>query len=280
MIVNSCETVCLALGPYRNLTTLTASTLFLHPNCQVLNHAGQRIFDSQIDFLKFYSRENLDRFIANALDFAAGGERGNFGGSITLSHAFGDKYRMKEIFQQTGMGLVKDDVRALFWKESHKTSSHIRRNVIELDAIMAADSRLKFLFPVRNPIHCAISNINTGHTRYFDAVAPDADLLTVIAAVLDEYVWIMSLKKTFPERFFHFFEHSITAAMLANLEEFLALPHSPQWIDLALSAMQVESTYRYPAHVVDAYESMVSQKFHQAPEFAGQLLAFRHSVDN
>jgi hypothetical protein len=43
------KTVCLALGPYRNLTT---SLLFLHPTCQVLNHGGQRILgDRRLDWL-------------------------------------------------------------------------------------------------------------------------------------------------------------------------------------------------------------------------------------
>ena len=46
------EKVCMSLGPQRNLSTLTASLFALHSNCQVLNHAGQRIFhDQRIDFI-------------------------------------------------------------------------------------------------------------------------------------------------------------------------------------------------------------------------------------
>lgn len=55
-------TVCSILGPYRNLTTLTASCLMLHPNIQVLNHYHQ--LNSQVDnFLLNYSDENFERFI-------------------------------------------------------------------------------------------------------------------------------------------------------------------------------------------------------------------------
>ena len=43
--------VCL-LGPYRNLSTLTASIAALHPNCQVLNHAGEKILNN--DSLDFF----------------------------------------------------------------------------------------------------------------------------------------------------------------------------------------------------------------------------------
>ena len=41
--ISTLETICLLSGPYRNLTTLTASMAVLHPNCQVLNHAQGRI---------------------------------------------------------------------------------------------------------------------------------------------------------------------------------------------------------------------------------------------
>jgi len=44
MDINNIESVCITLGPYRNLTTLTASVLFLHPNCKVLNYAARRVY--------------------------------------------------------------------------------------------------------------------------------------------------------------------------------------------------------------------------------------------
>ena len=82
--IRDCETVCLALGPYRNLTTLTAATLFLHPNCQVLNHAGNRIYgNEEVDFLSNYSKERFDRFIQFATQISIQGARGDVGGSIT-----------------------------------------------------------------------------------------------------------------------------------------------------------------------------------------------------
>ena len=37
--------VVMALGPNRNMTTLTASLIALHPSCQVLNNAGNRQID-------------------------------------------------------------------------------------------------------------------------------------------------------------------------------------------------------------------------------------------
>ena len=80
--------VCLA-GPYRNLTTLTASIAALHPNCQVLNHAQERILPHrEVDFFSNYSLERWTQFLQYSLSLSVGGERGRNGGSILHSHAF------------------------------------------------------------------------------------------------------------------------------------------------------------------------------------------------
>lgn len=75
------------LGPYRNLTTLTASVLALHPHVQVLNHAGRRLLKQpELDFITEPSTWN--RFCEVALAESRGGTAGLHGGSITHSHAF------------------------------------------------------------------------------------------------------------------------------------------------------------------------------------------------
>ena len=150
------RTVCLALGPYRNLTTLTASILFLHPNCQVLNHAGERIFgDSRLDFLRQYSDAIFEGFLRYAICISQGGKRGAYGGSITLSHAFDEEHEMQQLFQAAGGKLLKEDVRSLFWKESLLISSYIRENAVDLSDLFSRNDKLRFLQPVRSPIDCA-----------------------------------------------------------------------------------------------------------------------------
>jgi hypothetical protein len=69
----------MTLGPYRNLTTLTASVLFLHPNCQVLNHAGNRIFgDEELDFIANYNNEIFEAFTRYAIYISQKGTRGDY----------------------------------------------------------------------------------------------------------------------------------------------------------------------------------------------------------
>ena len=117
MDIQGVESVCLTLGPYRNLTTLTASALFLHPNCQVLNHAGSRIYSNkQINFLLDYNKTKLDRFIQFAIKISSKGQKGAMGGSITHSHAFDSKYGMKDVYTKKGLELTKDQIKCLFGK--------------------------------------------------------------------------------------------------------------------------------------------------------------------
>ena len=165
--ITNCKSVCLALGPYRNLTTLTAATLFLHPNCQVLNHAGSRIYgNNHVDFLSDYSEERLNHFIQFAIRISGKGRRGNYGGSITYSHAFDSKYEIKNKFVKSSLELEKKQIKCLFWKESLLTSNLIREKNVDLCSIFEKDDRLRFLMPIRNPLDCAMSNLKTGiYTR-------------------------------------------------------------------------------------------------------------------
>src|SRR5882672_10493469 len=116
-IADRIRTVCLFLGPYRNLTPLTASLLSLHPHCQVLNHAGARVFAApDVNFLLDPSVATLRRFCDFALSASQGGQRGNYGGSITLSHAFDSDVVRDAYRNRYGELLIKPSVDCLVWK--------------------------------------------------------------------------------------------------------------------------------------------------------------------
>lgn len=97
------------------------------------------------------SSRGIDRFIQGAIGMSAGGARGDHGGSITLSHAFDPRHRMRALFERSGLPLVTEDIRALFWKESHRTANLIRERGVNLAGLLAADTRLRFLLPIRHP---------------------------------------------------------------------------------------------------------------------------------
>ena len=278
--IEDCKSVCLALGPYRNLTTLTASTLFLHPDCQVLNHAGKRIYENdEVDFLSNYSKERFNRFVQFAIHISGGGKRGNFGGSIIHSHAFDSVHEMKTIFSETEYELIKNQIRCLFWKESLSTSNLIREKHIDLKYILSKEERLRFLMPIRNPLDCAISNLKTGHVNRFRGLDQRSKVSEVLLAILKEIHWFASHKKNHPDRFFYYFEHSIDREMLLKLASFLSLDADEDWISRALRVMVNKSSYQHNPDLLAFYRKCVEQQFAQFPALAEQLLIFANNID-
>lgn len=201
------KTVCLALGPYRNLTTLTASILFLHPVCQVLNHGGQRILDDRrLDWIADYGQASFEKFLRYAIYISKGGARGHHGGSIVHSHAFDEKYKTSSIFKETALGLVKERIECLFWKESLRISNHIKTHNVNVLRLLEAEPRLRFLMPIRNPLDCAKSNILTGHADLFGSRSEQVSEEEVLDLVLDEILRFKQMESAAPDRFFHYFE--------------------------------------------------------------------------
>ncbi|MHC4937572.1 MAG: hypothetical protein ACYTHK_01225 [Planctomycetota bacterium] len=271
----ACQSVCLTLGPYRNLTTLTASVLFLHPHCQVLNHAGARIFGrKQIDFLTDYSKQRLDRFIQYAIRISIKGTRGDHGGSIVHSHAFDEQHGMKELFEQSGGALRKQDVRCLFWKESLRTSNRLRDRGVDPGKIFAVEPRLRFLMPVRNPMDCAVSNCKTGYAALFRGLGADATEQDVTLAILDEIRWFADLAARYPGRFFCYYEHSVSREVLVELAEFLGLEPLEAWLDAALAAMKLKPGYDHAPELIEAYRRGIDDRFADHPEMAEALHRF------
>lgn len=269
---DSLKTVCLTLGPYRNLTTLTASVLFLHPRCQVLNHAGGRVFgDERIDFLAEYSDERFQTFVRYALHACTTGRRGSHGGSIKHSHAVVERSDMAEAV--AGMA-PKEQVTCLLWKESLRTSNHIRHCGVDLADVLAKNEALRFLMPVRHPLDCAVSNIRKGHVRHFDGLTAGADTETTVAAILDEFVWFRNLQKRHSERFFHYVAHDEPRQVLARLATFLQLEAEQEWLEVGTEAFQVSSQYDHSTDLVGHYRRLVEEKFGSDPKFAQDLLGF------
>lgn len=272
--ISECKSVCIALGPRGNLTTLTAATLFLHPDCQVLNHAGARIYGKkEIDFLSDYSDERFDRFIRFAIRISKG-HRKKAGGSITFSHAFNPKYKMEKIYQETGAGLVKEHIRCLFWKESHRTSNLIRDKHIDLGNIFKQNDQLRFLQPIRNPMDCAISNLkNRGHMHTF-GLTREASVIQVTQAILDEVLWFAEIQASYPDRLLYYYEHEISRGMLVNLAKFLNLVPNETWLTNALSVMKTKPSYEHDGTLLAAYRDYVELKFKHFPTLSEGLLLF------
>lgn len=272
---DSVRTVCMALGPYRNLTTLTASILFLHPKCQVLNHGGQRIFgDGRLDWIASYDYKVFQNFLRYSIHISKGGRRGQYGGSIIHSHAFDEKYKTSSIFREAAFGLVKESIESLFWKESLRISNHIRSSGVELLELLEKDPRIRCLMPIRNPMDCARSNILTGHVGLFGRQIDQSSEEDVLELILDEILWFKKLQSSRPDRFYYFFEFDLGWNVLVDMEKFLCLTPSSEWPSIVLKACSVESKYDHSDSFVSYFRDSVARKFEGYPEFVDKMLKF------
>lgn len=280
--ISEIQVVCLALGPYRNLSTLTSSILFLHPHCQVLNHGGVRIFgDKHVDFIGAYSPQRFDAFIRYAVQISGGGRRGRYGGSIIHSHAFDPSYPMASVYAEShGAVFRKERIHTLFWKESLPTANRIRESGFDIDDVLSREKRLRFLMPVRNPLDCAASCTKTGHSRFFPATNSDSPFAEVLSAIIDEFAWFEALRKRHPERFLRFYEYEPAAVTLEQLARFLRLDVDSEWVACAQKAFAVNGGYEHDESRIELYRDLVRGRLAAHPELMMGLLKFAKPRDS
>ena len=273
--ISDFETICLILGPYRNLTTLFSSILFLHPDCQVLNHAGSRIHgNKKIDFLSNYNNDVVENFIRFSIEISSKGEAGSYGGSITLSHAFKSNSKINFFANQKYNTNKDNSIKSLVWKESLINTNVLRSDGFNLNDLIKKEKRLRFMLPIRNPLDCAVSNIRTGHAKIFKGTNAQTTSYDVLEKVIDQIYWFILKKEKFPDRFFYFFENDISENLFSDIQTFLKLNPDKNWIANAKLGFVVKSDYKHDNHFVNFYRELINNKFNQFPLLLQKFQSF------
>lgn len=264
------KTVCLFLGPNRNLTTLTGSVLALHPNCQVLSHAGMRVLPvEELNFLHGYSEEKFKRFCQFALVMSQNGDKGSFGGSVVMTHAFRNHKVMRRAFRKRyGRQLIKDRIDCLVWKEAHRVDDFIAENNVDLSAVLQKNEKLRLLMPVRNPLDIALSfSKKAGMRRNFFSELEAKDTRPLLDSILDKMLRAVRLQKKFPERVMIFFEDDIRPDLFPRMAKFLNLDPEAHWLRDAQACFDVQpSGYKVPDSLKEYYAARVRELFTDIPE--------------
>lgn len=273
--VSELETICMLSGPYRNLTTLTASMAALHPNCQVLNHAQGRILNHRkVDFFSKYSSERFYNFLRYAIHLSLSGYRGVLGGSILLSHAF-DKTIVREKYRERfGDSPLKEDIRCLLWKEGLHLKNHLIQNSIKEIELVSRNRRIRFILPIRNPLDCARSNQSTGMSNIFININVDSTFHDVIKEILDEILSFLINKEQYPENFFYYYQHTFDESVLREFCDFMRLPFDKVWRDSVLQIYNIKPSYSHKKEDVSFYKHYVNNKFKKFPDAVENLLKF------
>jgi hypothetical protein len=267
-------TVVLPLGPYRNLTTMTAALYALHPNAVVLNHAAERVFGSAIDPFVRIDADSWLRFKAGALRLLKRGRSGAFGGNVVLSHAFRETELPAVYRARYGKQMLKPEASTLFWKDSMRLQNRFERDEAIFAELLARQPEARFIFPVRNPMDCARSNLQRGHWRHL--VAKDAaEFGPVLRRVLESLRWFRRFERADPGRFLSFTELEIGAGFPERIAAFSNLPAPTRWAhEDAPKAIEVVPRSEHAADRRALYAALIAELFADDEEMRGRLGRF------
>ena len=276
--VKNIKTTCLLIGPYRNLSTLTGAAFHLHPNCQVLNHTGKRILRKErYNFIKNPTKGTLNNFYRFAVAASQEGKRGDFGGSITLAHAFEKDVLSKKHKSRYGSRMLKEDIRTILWKESHRVSNQLK--LIDQEVFFNMLPEVKCILPIRNPIDTAISNISTSHYQFFPQLTSkpknSIDVCTALEAVIKELKDGIELCINYPDNGFYFFQFDMDTDLLTKLASFSGLSNDYQWMNDVLDVWQTPlAKYEYNKEVINYYKELIEYYFSDMPIIHNKFMYF------
>jgi hypothetical protein len=261
------------LGPYRNLTTLSAAIIALHPECQVLNHGAQRLLaDERIDFFLRPDAATMNRFIEVARVESSAGRRGLFGGSLLFSHAFDDPALKALYTQRYGDALVKADAKCMVWKDSLHIQHKLMEDVALFDRLCTAFPDMRFILPIRDPLECAASNAKRSGASQQLTGHQFASLEETLEAILDVIAWVIDKRDKRPDHVFIFTHKDMQPRTFQNLAGHLGLTPTQQWLKDSTSAGKVRiNPYQHDAAFVQRGCDMIRVKLRRWPALLTRL---------
>ena len=227
----------LMLCPNRNLTTLTAAVLSLHPHVQVLNHGFERLAAAGLlRFLRSGSDNDLEAFLRGAIGFSGYGRHSDYGGSILLSHAYKRPALRAAYARHYANAPVKPDIRCLVWKDGARLLEYLRANDIAAVDLAERLPRLRFLSPQRGPVaHLRSLQRYYGPQPpdYVRPSLPDLTVESVAKYILAAHEAFLEWRQRRPAQFFAYTEAELGAEGAAALAGFLGISADETWRQLA-----------------------------------------------
>ena len=243
--------LCLILGPYRNLTTLSSACLNFHPNIGVLNHSYYFNENNDTNFLLDFSDKKMNVFMSKSINIISNNiSKPGYGGSILYSHAFKNYSNIEELYKKR-FGNSKKDIKTLVWKESHKNTNLIKPNIL---SILNRYDNIKFLLPIRNPIDCAISNMK-GYFRNFDE--PNDSILFVLKQIINMHSWFLNLEKEYPDNFHHYFQNDEAVDVFTKIADFINVNSPECWVDDVKKVYKIKAKDKHDIKLVKKYYSFI-----------------------
>jgi hypothetical protein len=196
-------------------------------------------------------------------------DKGSFGGSITITHAFRDYKTLSNSYRKRfGRAMIKRDVQSLIWKEAHRTDDYIAENKTDLGKLIEKNGKFRFILPIRNPLHVAYSFYNREPFRknFYKEQIENPNLKVILDDLLSRFARTVRLQQEHPDKVMVFFEQEISQDLFVRMAKFLLIAPDKRWIADALKCFVVTPpTYQPDAEIIDYYTQRVEQLFSRWP---------------
>lgn len=274
--IENIDSVCLLLGPYRNLTTIVSSIASLHPEIQVLNHAGSRVLNlTETNFLANYSQRKFEDFMRYFVYISQSGKRGFYGGSILLAHAYVNNPELQQAYRQRfGENKLKQSVKCLFWKEPMLVTQFVRQNQVDLLQLAKQEPRLRFILPIRNPIDCTISHVNTGSMANFFAKDGKTSELDILEQIIQIIAWFAQLAENNPHQFKLLPQNKIAKLTDKDMTDFLKVSADKEWQVSSEKLLNLKDSYNVSQEAKAVYKGFLDKYLSEYPKLYDNLLQF------
>lgn len=259
------------LGPYRNLSTLTAATLSLHPECLALNHAAERLLaDPKSDFFTHANPETLAHFIEAAREASTTRKRGNLGGSILHSHAYDDTALSALYAKRFGANEIKPKAECLVWKDSMRVQKRLMAEKGLFDRLCSAFPDIRFLLPMRDILDCTQSNLSTAHIKFLGG-SRRMPIVRAVDRVLDAFVWALEQRERHPDRVFVLTQGDDPPAIFSALADFLGLSRDKTWLGDVSDAFKIRPGPEHDPQAVAYALKATRTRFARWPEILERM---------
>jgi len=247
----------LFLGPYGNLTTLYANILALHPGVVGLNHARDNVPTEAAFWDGFDPQVKLQAFKEFVISSQSESKVGPEGGSFRQAHAarkgvVKDLERISEYDAKSPSHVV--------WKESGYLTTQLRINN-SIKSLLGSTHDISFVRPVRNPIHCLKTNLESWHWKEYDdtwgnkmTYEQSCDIKTFASWYIRDLEWFLRLRGMYgSKRFIVHFESDD----ISNLIDHAELECSDEWLKTASGVASNVRHRESPKDIAEAFEGLL-----------------------
>jgi len=154
----------------------------------------------------------------------------------------------------------------------------IRNNNIDMSHFFKSNPYVRFVYPIRNPLDCAYSNVqHSGSIARMCYEMQAYDMLPMLEFVLQQLFWGVELAHQHPERVKLLFEPDMSERdTWASMAQHFGLSVDEQWISDLLVCGKVDPKIQaYNEKTIDRYGKKIEKYFRKDyPDIADRLLSF------